>query len=231
MDEQVGRALGQALREAIARDKQKHYQFAKRMGITSPQLSKYINGRQAWTLDLAKKFDQQLGGTEMADAFVRLTQRIDIYISSPITGLADESIPIAHEQTGTLVDFLRNEGYSVQWPGERIPTIDKLIDPTVATTDNIRDIVRARAVVYVQFNEVIHPSGALIELGIALGRKMRTTVLALEGLQLPFMLRNGFDGVAGASPDLPDARIRQFRSMDDAVRQIRNTGPAFFGLN
>lgn len=205
--------------------------LAKRLDISAPRLSKYVNGHQPWTLDFARQIDSILGGTEFVDALKRMHQRFDLYLATPITGVADEAIPRVHDSTKVLFDALTSAGYSVYWPGDGITSIEQLIAPGIATATNMRNIVNSQALVYVQLEKVVNPSGALIEHGIALGRKMRTTVIALEGLQLPFMLKNGFDGVANASPDLPDAKVHVFPTIAEALRQIRNTGPAFFGLS
>ncbi|WP_390178718.1 transcriptional regulator [Microbacterium sp. MTN4-26] len=230
MDE-FARQLGERLRSALATRKKKQSALASELGMSAPRLSKFVNGHQPWTEDLARQIDNSLGGTEFSDALKRMRQRFDLYLATPITGVAEEAIPRAHSAVNVLYEALVENGYSVHWPGRAITSIDQLIAPSIATASNIRNLVNSQALVYVQLEEVVKPSGALVELGIALGRKMRTTVIARSGLHLPFMLSNGFDGVANASPELPDAKIHVFSTTEEALRQIGNTGPAFFGLS
>lgn len=229
MDPQVHVELGTRLRAILTSRKLKHSVFAKELGKNSSQLSRLLAGTEHWTRELASRIDELLT-TNLTSVYDELTEEIDLYVASPITGLSAENIPNAHARTAGLVTFLRELGYTVSWPGEQITDVQKLIAPSVATTTNIRTLVRCRGLLYVQFDEVIHPSGALIELGIALGRKMKTTIVADARLGLPFMLRNGFDGVARDSPNLPDAKVHTFADIEDAKRQIANTGPLFFGI-
>jgi hypothetical protein len=119
----------------------------------------------------------------------------------------------------------------LSWPGSRVKTaVDKqVIAPDIAAAHNMADLVECPAFLYLQFAEVIGPSSALVELGFALGRRMKITIIFRKGLTSPYMLR-GFSGVAGRLPFLPDTRIYEEESPDSAAALIAGNGRELLGL-
>jgi hypothetical protein len=85
------------------------------------------------------------------------------------------------------------------WPGEGIRSADDLAAADLATERNMRIIAQCQALLYLQFSDVVRPTSALIELGIALGRRIKTTVIVRRGLPTPYVL-DGFGGVAAKLP-------------------------------
>jgi hypothetical protein len=59
------------------------------------------------------------------------------------------------------------------------------IAPDIAATHNLTDLASCPAFLYLQFAEVIGPSSTLVELGIALGRKMKVTMRLIQGGDKP----------------------------------------------
>jgi hypothetical protein len=93
----------------------------------------------------------------------------------------------------------------------------------------MKDLVNCPAYLYLQFAEIVGPSSALVELGFALGRKMKITIIVKKGLTSPYMLR-GFGAVAAKLNFLPHARIYEVDSADDAACLIASNGRELLGL-
>jgi hypothetical protein len=70
---------------------------------------------------------------------------------------------------------------------------------------------------------MLDPSGALVELGFALGRKVKTTMILMNGLRTPFMFE-GLQGVAATLEFLPTVHIYTVDSVDEAVRLVERDG-------
>lgn len=168
----------------------------------------------------------------------------DIYVSSPLTGLvdqkeepgivgrsSDETLAEANSKVGEIVTYLISLGYRVFWPGENITSVTHLKKPHTTTYENLKVLLVTDGFLYIQLNEVIRPTGALIELGIALGRRIKTTLLLSPGVTLPFMLRGGFEKNMERFPEFPDAQVDEVDSVSDIKTRIANTGPAYFGLD
>jgi len=88
---------------------------------------------------------------------------------------------------------------------------------------------RAAALLYVQFTEVTRPTSALVELGCALGWRLKTTIIMQTDLNQPFMFEN-FGAVAATVGFLPKARIYKVRSVGDACDLITRNGRPLLGL-
>jgi len=86
------------------------------------------------------------------------------------------------------------------------------------------------AYLYLQFAEVLRPSSAFVELGFALGTKMKVTIIVQKGLTSPYMLR-GFGAVAARLKFLEEARIyTEVESPDEAASLIASNGRELLGL-
>ncbi len=229
MHERTNATIGAMVRDAVkASALEKEGVLAREVGIASSALSKIINGKQELKLDLARKMDRVLG-SKLAAAVEAAHKQIDLYVSSPITALG-ERLPKQNQQVAQLVRFLRQEGYVVHWPGEKITSTRQLKAPDIATEENLIVLANSSALLYLQFEELVGPSGALVELGIALGKEIKTTVMVKKGLEKPFMLRQGFDAVAKRVGGYPDARIYDVDSVAHAETMIAESGRIMFGL-
>ncbi len=86
-----------------------------------------------------------------------------------------------------------------------------------------------KALLFLQFSEILQPTSALIELGLALGKRLKTTIFVQRDLPIPFMLE-GFSAVAAEIPFLPKARVYPVASATEACRMIRKNGRDLLGL-
>ena len=94
----------------------------------------------------------------------------------------------------------------------------------------MKALYSSQAYLYLQFAEVVRPSSAFVELGFALGRKMKVTIIVQQGLKNPFMLR-GFRAVAESLDFLPKARTYEVASADEAASLIKGSGRELLGLS
>ena len=100
----------------------------------------------------------------------------------------------------------------------------------IATERNMTALFSCPAYLYLQFTEVMGPSSAFVELGFALGRKMKVTIIVQKGLTSPYMLR-GFGAVAAKLKFLPEVRIyTEVESPDEAASLISSNGRELLGL-
>jgi hypothetical protein len=155
----------------------------------------------------------------------------ELFVSSPISAIVSEDIPEHHDAVAKVVAAANKHVNNLIWPGDRIRAV---IDRRTAAADivterNMKDLVNCPAYLYLQFAEIIGPSSALVELGFALGRKMKITIIVKQGLMSPYMLR-GFGAVAAKLSFLPQARIYEVDSADDAASLIASNGRELLGL-
>jgi len=159
------------------------------------------------------------------------THQYELYVSAPITGLDESRLKAHRESVAEVVQAAEQAGISVYWPGADIESFDDLQAADLATRRNLEILFGCRALLYLQFEEVTGPTGALVELGLALARKMKTTVIRKRGLNSPFLLREGFPGVASDSPNLPSARIYDVGTAREAARKLEVNKRGLVGLD
>lgn len=82
---------------------------------------------------------------------------------------------------------------------------------------------------YLQFEPVEGPSSSLIELGIALGKQIKTTIILKNGLPEPRIF-DGFQAVAAKLKFLPQARIYHVENVEAACSLIEIEGRKMLGL-
>jgi hypothetical protein len=152
-------------------------------------------------------------------------------VSAPISGIDSEDIPEHHEAVSKVVAAARQHVNNLSWPGSHVKTaLDRQTTaPDIAAARNMADLFGCPAFLYLQFAEVTGPSSALVELGFALGTRMKVTIIFQKGLTSPYMLR-GFARVAANLPFLPDTRIYEEESADSAAALIAGNGRELLGL-
>jgi hypothetical protein len=172
----------------------------------------------------------ELLGVDLAP-FVELTAPpFELYVSAPITGLTESEIPGHHDSVSEVVAVLEPIVGGVYWPGSQIRGLSNLAAADLATEHNIKALSGCSAFLYLQFTDIVRPSSALIELGIALGRRLKTTLIVRRGIDLPYMME-GFQGVAASLTGvLPKARIYEVRSVAEAREKVSQNGRELLGL-
>jgi transcriptional regulator with XRE-family HTH domain len=222
--------FGEALRQALEAAGVSQARLAQQLNINQGQVSRWVHGKalpQTAHLHAAEEFLK----VDLSAAYNKAKPTYELFVSAPISGLADEDIPEHHHAVAKVVEAVRPHVDGLTWPGQRVETAAdrRYSAANLVTRQNMTDLHNCPAFLYLQFAEVIGPSSALVELGFALGRKMKVTIIVKKGLTSPYMLR-GFGAVAAKLNFLPDAEVYEEESADSAAARIANNGREFLGL-
>jgi hypothetical protein len=167
--------------------------------------------------------------TSLIDSFNASTPDYELFVSAPIIGLAVGEIAQHRDAVAEVVTATRRHVNNLYWSGEQIRAHNDLAAADLLTARNFKILVSCSAYLYIQFAPIVHPSSALVELGFALGRRIKTTVIFQSGLPVPYMLGN-FGAVASEMKFLPQARIYPVESVAGAVSLIERNGRDLLGL-
>ncbi len=221
--------FGDALDQALTDSRMSQADLARALHMNASQVSRWKRGESVPNLATVERIEEFLQ-VDLSLALKKSLPVFELYVSAPITGLSKNEYSQHHETVARVVDELRKQVHSLFWPGETIRHLSELEAPTVATRRNLEALQRSAAFVYLQFAEVRHPTGSLIELGIALALKHKTTLFIQKDLQQAFMLEN-FGVVAAEVGYLPKAVVHRVADAKEACRQIALNGRDLLGLN
>jgi transcriptional regulator with XRE-family HTH domain len=228
MDTQGRTTFGKALKAAIAAARYTQAGLARELHIDAGQVSRWVNGKAIPHKETAAKIEQILGA-DLSAALAASSPEYELYVAAPITGLKDEDVGPHNMAVNEVVKAASAHVNSLYWPGEKIRSKSDLTAPDLTTERNMQVLQRSAGLLYLQFMEVVRPSSALVELGCALGWRLRTTVIMQEGLNQPFMFDN-FGAVAATLGFLPKARLYRVKSVSDACDLITKNGRELLGL-
>lgn len=220
--------FGAALREALRDARLSQAGLARQLNIDPGQVSRWANNKAVPHSDTLHRVERILGA-DLAESFSASTPSYELYISAPISGLEQQDMLEHHFAVSEVVSAAKLHVNTLYWPGEKIRELSDLSAPDIATERNMKALTQCSAFLYLQFAEVVHPSSALIELGVALGRRLKTTVFIQKDVRLPYML-NGFSAVAASLGFLPKVRIYEVKSREEACKLITNNGRELLGL-
>jgi transcriptional regulator with XRE-family HTH domain len=222
--------FGEALRQALKTAGTSQAELARKLNIDQGQVSRWVNGKAAPHRKTINRIEKLLD-VDLSTAFNETKPRYELFVSAPISGIAGEDIPEHYEAVSKVVAAARQHVNDLSWPGNRVKTAQdrQATAPDIAAAHNMTALFGCPAFLYLQFAEVIAPSSALVELGFALGTKMKITIIFKKGLASPYMLR-GFGRVAANLPFLPDTRIYEEESADSAAALIAGNGRELLGL-
>lgn len=204
--------------------------LAEKLGVSETTVSRWVTGKTRPLREQAMEASDLLGDPEVLEVFDATTAPYELYLSAPISGLKSTEVAAHRDAIEMIATEAETVTNGVYWPGRDIHSKSELAAADIVTRDNLDVLRHCHGLLYVQLADVTHPTGALIELGIALGRQIKTTLIIRRGVPLPFMLRN-FEGVAARSPIMPDARVDFVDSAEDVVALIKRNGRAIFGLS
>lgn len=227
MTAQPSATFGRALRQAILDARQTQASLARELLIDAGQVSRWINDKAVPHVATVAKIESFLG-TNLSQAFTTSMPVHELYISAPIAGLARRSVGIHHDAVAEVA-AVKNHVNSYYWPGEGVRATSDLVASDIAAERNMKVIVHCSAFLYLQFAEIVRPSSALIELGLAFGRRLKTTLILQSGLQQPYIL-DGFGAVAAGMNFLPKARIYTVESVEAACHLVERNGRELLGL-
>ncbi len=222
-------SIGEAIRSALDERDMSQSDLARALPADAGLISKWINGHQSPGPANRRRLKEVLG-LDLGISRPATRKTHELYVAAPITGLANGNIAVHHAEVSQVVAAARRHVPDVYWPGEVIHSTEDLVAPDIATEHNLDVLAKSQALIYLQFDELDGPSGALVELGIGLGRRVRTTIILREGLRTPFLLREGFGAVAARHPSMPKARIYLVSSAAEAASLIERNGRELLGL-
>jgi transcriptional regulator with XRE-family HTH domain len=229
--QEAGKAtFGEALREALFRAGRSQTWLANKL-ITNPsQVSRWVRSRQVPHIDTVHRIEELLGA-DLHDAF-RHSLRVpepglvhQLFVSAPISGLNPNELESHRREVARVVDAAKKivGEDKVYWLGVEVKSLYDLGAANFVAEANLNAFDKCRTYLYLQFAEMDNPSGALVEVGFALGRKLKTTMIIKKGLRTPYMF-GGFEGVAAKLHFLPDVFIYEVETIGQAVRLIETNG-------
>jgi transcriptional regulator with XRE-family HTH domain len=230
MSPQDGPSFAETLRQALTRRHMRQVQLARLLNVDPSQVNRWVNGNAVPHIGTVGRIEQILE-TNLSDSFTRSTPDYELFVSAPISGIASEEIPAHHEAVAKVVAAASQHVNNLVWPGERIRTAAdrRAAAADIVTERNMQDLYGCPAYLYLQFAEVIGPTSSFVELGFALGRKMKITIIVQRGLTTPYML-HGFGAVSATLKFLPKARIYDVETAEDAASLIAGNGRELLGL-
>jgi len=224
-------SFGDALSQAIHDAGTTQAALAHELKIHQSQVSRWVNGKSIPHIDNINRIDKFLKA-DLTDSFAKSTPDYELFVSAPISGIAPEAIPEHHDAVAKVVSAVNQHVNSLKWPGDSVKNEADLRSAAadIVTERNMRVLFKCQAYLYLQFAEVVRPSSAFVELGVALARKMKITIIVKHGLPSLYMLR-GYATVAANFKSLPQARIyTEVASADDAASLIETHGRELLGL-
>lgn len=229
MNSQGPSTFGKALKAAIRATNYTQARLAHELRIDPGQVSRWVNDKAVPQREAVARIEQILE-VDLSASFSAPTPWCELYVAAPITALRPVDIGTHHSAVSEVVSAAREHVNSVYWPGEQIRELSDLAAPDIATERNMKMLEHCSALLYLQFLEIEHPSSSLIELGCALGRRLKTTVIVQAGLHQPFML-DGLAAVAASLGFLPKARVYVVKSVDHACDLVTRNGRELLGLS
>lgn len=226
----TGAQFGQALDRAIKKARLTQAKLAIELSVNPSQVSRWKNGESIPHIETVAQIEKILNA-DLSGALEGALPVYELYVSAPITGLGQRHVKAHHYQIAEVVEVLRAHVNSLYWPGEGIETAKDLEAADIATLRNLNALEQSTALLYLQFRETHRPSSSLVELGLALGMRHKTTMIVHEDLAQPFMFTNGFGAVAAELDFLPKARTYTVTSVAGACELIERNGRGLLGLD
>jgi predicted HTH transcriptional regulator len=221
--------FGEALRQAIRNADYTQIGLAHELELDPSKVSRWINDKAVPHSDVMHRIEGILNA-DLTDSFSAAVPEYELFISAPLIGLEARNVSENQDAIPRLLTVINHHVNSLYWPGERIRAAADIANPDVVTEQNMTALANCSACLYLQFSELQYPSSALVELGFALGRRLKTTVIIKRGLDYPYMLRN-FSAVAATLKFLPNVRIYEVGSAEDAESLIKRNGRELLGLS
>jgi transcriptional regulator with XRE-family HTH domain len=222
-------SFGDALKRAIDDAGLTQAKVAKQLAVDPSQVSRWATNSAKPHRDNVRRLSDLLK-RDLTSAFIASAPPHELYVSAPITGLHEAVLAEHHGLVARVVQAARQHVNELYWPGEQIQSTDDLSAPDLATEENMKALGHCEALLFLQFAEVVHPSSAYIELGIALGLKKKTTIIVQQDLHRAFMLHE-FGAVAERIGFLPKARVYPVKDVDAATKLVANRNArALLGL-
>jgi transcriptional regulator with XRE-family HTH domain len=220
-------AFGDALRQGMLAERMSQADLAKATKVHPSQVNRWVHGRAMPGMENICKLEKLLK-IDLSKVLANPTREYELFVAAPEGGLNSEDVADHHADVAKVLRAARKHVRGIYWPSEEDKTAaDRTYKAAVRTEQNLRVLNGCPALLYLQFAAVVNPSSAYIELGYALGRKMKLTIMVKGGLMVPYMLRD-FGAVrvglreVGIFPNIASA--------DEAAELIASNGRELLGL-
>ncbi len=228
MSAEFQETAGEVVKRALSERSMKHLVFARDLDAASSTLSKWLNGTRVPPEKVQEQIDTLLD-LDLSGTWGLSSSPSTVFVSAPGQGLRSKDRAEHRDQVLKVVTAIDKVVDTVHCPGSKILGPKDFGAPDVMTKQSMELLAESDALVYLQFAELAGPTGSLVELGIALGRKMRVTIFVQEGLDRP-LLMNSFERVAARLSMLPNARNYSVQSPDEVVQWLQNGGRHLLGF-
>ena len=221
--------FGIALHEALLVKRMSQAELARAIPTDASQVTRWITGAAKPSMRNQRRIEEILE-TKLPNAST-ITREYELFVAAPVGGLNPDNIDKHHADVAKVLVAARKQVNGIYWPSEGDRTASDRTDVSAIRTErNLRALNECSALLYLQFSEVVNPSSAYIELGYALGRKMKLTIMVKSGLMLPYMLHE-FGAVGPGLRFLPQVRIYpNIASAEEAAERIARNGRELLGL-
>jgi transcriptional regulator with XRE-family HTH domain len=222
-------SFGAALKQALKAKGWTQIQLARALNVDPGQVSRWVTDKAQPMVRTVTKMGDLLG-VDLTAVHAAVAPQWELFVSAPILSIGPDRI--RDHRAGVLRVLAAAEPHvnSIFWPGQNISSPDDLAAPDLATERNLAAFQQCHAYLYLQFEDIRRPSSALIELGVALGRRIKTTIIIKRDLSIPTML-DGFQGVAAKLNFLPSARIYRVDDAEQAAQLVARNGRSLLGLD
>lgn len=220
--------FGDVLKNAIHHARMNQAEVAHKLSINPSQVSRWVNNKSMPHIKTVGQLETILRA-DLMTAYEAVAPAYELFVSAPITGLGRDGVREHHDAVAAVVEAAYLHVSTLYWPGADVRSTADLMAADFTTERNLTVLNDRPSYLYLQFADIVRPSSALVELGFALAKRCKTTLILRQGINTPFML-NGFSGVAAGLDFLPKARIYWVRSVDDAAGFVRRNGREVFGL-
>jgi transcriptional regulator with XRE-family HTH domain len=222
--ESSGGRLGDRINSALLARGTKRATLAALLEVSPSTVTRWINGVIVPKPTKLEAMKQILGADLLLD---EEQPAPSLFVASPITALPEDQRLAAHQDLARLVAAMRRVIPDVRWPGEHGVRHHRGV-AEIATQPTMTALYGGDALVYVQLTNVTRATGALVELGIALGLQRPITLILGTNVARPFMFEQGFEAVAARLHWLPDVRVVTVTSAVEAEQIIHTAGARLF---
>lgn len=220
-------AFAGALHHALVAERMSQAALAKALKVHPSQVNRWVHGRAMPGMENLRTLEKLLK-IDLSKVLTNPTRKYELFVAAPEGGLNPEDVADHHADVAKVLRAAREQVNGIYWPSEEDKTAaDRTYKAALRTDQNLRVLNGCPALIYLQFANVVNPSSAYIELGYALGRKVKLTIMVKRGLMLPYMLHDF--GAVGVG--LREVRIfPNIASADEAAAMIASNGRELLGL-
>lgn len=228
MRDQRRYSSGEEIRSARTMKGLTQKELAEKVSVSNYRISDWENNKAVPLLRHAEALDKILG-TRLSDRkeyeskYEDKPSIYDVFVATPMASISNNHYLDSRKKVERIVHKIRESGLEVYWAGASIDSHEDFEVPDQGTERNLTALKTSKAFVFAYFGDVPPgPSGALVELGIALGLGKPVTIFVTDTYTLPYMMEEGFPRVADRTGI---SRVRLSRGdVNKAISQMDRYG-------